>query len=201
MSNLRASIFMLATALLPACGGAAALKHELGETPQERIASLEQQLRDERARNEQRDAQAERRVADVRGLLATLEPMIRGGQLEVRLIDGLVTLVVANDALFRPGSAELSAAGRELVAGITGALVALPDSGTLVWGHADAGWEAGSARAVAVVGAMVASGMSPLRVGAASSVGAVRRVTIVVTSDQTQLPGYEGLGRLLAERP
>ncbi len=164
-----------------------------------------------------RKAQAEERIAQYRDLMARFKTLIDAGQLTVKIIDGRMVVVLATDVLFASGKAELSDAGKTAIAGVGAVLGSTPDRKYQVEGHTDndpiktaqfpSNWELASARAITVVRALVAAGVAPERVSAASygefhpvadnstpeKKAANRRIEITVVADLSQLPGFEEL--------
>lgn len=172
---------------------------------------------------ESRKALAEARIAEYQGLLARFKKLIDAGKLTVKIVDGRMVVALATDILFSSGSAELSADGASAIAEVAQVLVAIPDRAYQIEGHTDnvpiktekypSNWELASARALTVVRTMIAAGMPPTRVSAASygefkptaendsSTGrsSNRRIEIVVVPDLSNLPGFEELRRASAE--
>ncbi|MFN7145549.1 MAG: flagellar motor protein MotB, partial [Myxococcota bacterium] len=172
---------------------------------------------------ESRKALAEARIAEYQGLLARFKKLIDAGKLTVKIVDGRMVVALATDILFSSGSAELSADGNAAIAEVAQVLVAIPDRAYQIEGHTDnvpirtdkypSNWELASARALTVVRSMIAAGMPPTRVSAASygefkptaandsSTGrsSNRRIEIVVVPDLSNLPGFEELRKASAE--
>lgn len=164
-----------------------------------------------------RRAQAEARIAQYRDLMARFKTLIDAGQLTVKIIDGRMVVVLATDVLFASGKADLSDAGKTAISQVGAVLATTPGRKYQVEGHTDndpiktaqfpSNWELASARAITVVRALVASGIAPERVSAASfgefhpvadnstpeAKAANRRIEITVVADLSQLPGFEEL--------
>lgn len=145
-------------------------------------ADLEQGVRElERRHEEARRALAEREaelgeLQDLRGtyeaLISDLESEVQAGQIQIeRMRDGL-RLNLSDEILFGSGSADLSAAGREVLSRVAARLVELPDR-VEVQGHTDnvpiargpypSNWELAAARATGVVRWLESQGVDPAR--------------------------------------
>lgn len=166
---------------------------------------------------ERRRKQADARVAEFRKLIERFRPLIDAGQLRVKIADGRMVVELATDVLFSSGSAKLSGGGKAAVKEVATVLASVPGRSFQVEGHTDnvpistkryrSNWELASARAIRVVRAMIAGGLDPQRVSAASysefkpaadnaATGgrkANRRIEIVVVPDLSSLPGFEEL--------
>jgi chemotaxis protein MotB len=164
-----------------------------------------------------RKAEADKRIAEYRGLLSRFQKLIDAGKLKVKIVDGRMVVALASDILFASGSAALSKDGKASIAEVAGLLSAIPDRKFQVEGHTDnvpirteqfpSNWELASARALTVLKTMVDAGMPAARVSAASfgdskptaandsSDGKAqnRRIEIVVVPDLSTLPGFEEL--------
>lgn len=166
---------------------------------------------------DRRKAEAERRITELRRLLIPLHTMIDAGTLTVKIVDGRMVLALGTDVLFPTGSADLSPEGRKAIDAIADALALLPDRRIQIEGHTDivpihnprfrSNWELGAGRAITIVNTMLADGMNPARVSAASfgehrpvaandtdpGRRANRRIEIVVVPDLSLLPGFDEL--------
>lgn len=164
-----------------------------------------------------RKAEADKRIAEYRGLLSRFQKLIDAGKLKVKIVDGRMVVALASDILFASGSAALSKDGKASIAEVAGVLSGIPDRKFQVEGHTDnvpirteqfpSNWELASARALTVLKTMVDAGMPASRVSAASfgdskptasndsSEGKAqnRRIEIVVVPDLSTLPGFEEL--------
>jgi chemotaxis protein MotB len=165
-----------------------------------------------------RKAQADRRVAEARGLLARFKPLIDAGTLRVTIDAGRMVLSLPTDVLFDTGSARLSKVGKQAVTEV--ALVLGEDFANRhfqVEGHTDdvpihnesyaSNWELASARALGVVKLMVAQGVAASSLSASShgehrpakpndgpaNRAYNRRIEIILMPDLTSLPGFEEL--------
>lgn len=169
---------------------------------------------------EQREAQADAALAEYRELVGRFQEMIDAGTLQVRVIDGRLTVQLATDILFPAGSAQLSAAGQQAIESVASVLSAIPDRQFQVAGHTDnvpistqrfpSNWHLGAARAIAVVDVLTAGGLDPARVSAASFADTKprdtnrtpegrannRRIAITVVPDLSAMPGYDELSEL-----
>jgi chemotaxis protein MotB len=168
---------------------------------------------------QRRKEEGESRVREFKVVLDRLRALMTAGKLKVRVVDGRVVVVLPSDVLFAPGSASLSPEGTAAVSSVATALAGLPGRRFQVEGHTDAtpirtkqfpsNWELASARALHVLRAMLAAGMPPARVSAASY-GATRpvspntsaegralnrRIDIMLVPDLSHLPGMEELKR------
>lgn len=195
------------------------LEAELAATVRDKAAlkSSADDLRAALADTNRRKAEAEKRVAEYKKLLAQLKSMIDAGKLKVKIVDGRMVLALATDVLFPSGSAELSPPGLATINEMTGVLLTIGDRKLQVEGHTDnvpiktarfpSNWHLGAGRAITIVNTMMAAGMAPQRLSAASygefrpvagndtDAGRAvnRRIEIVVVPDLSMLPGFEEL--------
>jgi len=169
---------------------------------------------------EMRKARADAALREYRDLVTRFQSLIDAGTLQVKVIDGKMVVELATDILFSPGSATLSSKGTRAVKDVAAVLASIPERHYQVAGHTDSvpiatdrfpsNWHLGSGRAISVVQLLVASGVSPERVSAASSSeyqpvdtnrtkegrAANRRIEIIVVPDLSTLPGYDELEAL-----
>ena len=167
------------------------------------------------AESDKRKAEAEKRLAETRKLLTQLRSMIDAGKLKVKIVDGRMVLALATDVLYASGSAELSPGGLATINEVTSVLLTIPDRKFQIEGHTDnvpihnsrfpSNWELGAGRAITIVNTMVAAGMAPTRLSAASfgefrpvagndtelGRSSNRRIEIVVVPDLSMLPGFD----------
>lgn len=167
-----------------------------------------------------RKAEADKRIAEYRGLLARFKSLIDAGKLRVKIVDGRMVVALASDILFSSGSAALSKDGKASLAEVAQVLAQIPERKFQVEGHTDnvpirteqfpSNWELASARALTVLKTMVDAGLPPDRVSAASfgeskpaapndtpeGKAQNRRIEIVVVPDLSQLPGFEELQKV-----
>ena len=180
------------------------------------VAEMEQALAEARARK----AAADKRLAEFKGLLERFKGLIDAGRLKVRIVDGQMVLELATDILFESGKAALSDEGRAALAEVATALAGIAERRFQVSGHTDDdpiktaqypnNWYLASARAIVVVEELVAGGLAPSRLSAASyaehqprvandspeTKAQNRRIEIVVVPDLSQLPGFDELQAL-----
>jgi chemotaxis protein MotB len=176
-----------------------------------------------KTRIEKMDARADAQLAQLRELVADLQPLIDRKVLEVEFVEGRVTIGMASDVLFPSGSAELSAEGRARLVELTRALKRRAAQHDFqVEGHTDDdpiataqfpdNWHLGAARGIAVAQFMISQGFPEEHLsaatyadtkpvesnGSASGRALNRRIEVVLVPDLSDLPGYE---RLTKERP
>ncbi len=200
------------------CAAARAkLESDLAATLKDRAAlkASADEMKAALAESDKRKAEAEKRLAETRKLLSQLRSMIDAGKLKVKIVEGRMVLALATDVLFASGSAELSPGGLATINEVTGVLLTIPDRKFQVEGHTDnvpihnarfpSNWELGAGRAITIVNTMVAAGMSPTRLSAASygehrpvagndtelGRSSNRRIEIVVVPDLSMLPGFD----------
>ena len=167
---------------------------------------------------ELRKAQTEAAIQFYQGLLDKVKPMAEAGVLAIQVDDGIVRLVLPMDAMFVAGGNTLSAEGKRQVQQIAGVLSASTGRRYQVVTHTDdspdksaSTWDLGATRAVAVTRQLLAAGVGPDRISAATYAdsrpvasnaskdgkAANRRVEIVVVPDLTGLPEYAAVPHLL----
>lgn len=166
---------------------------------------------------DKRKAEADRRLAESKKLLTQLRSMIDAGKLKVKIVDGRMVLALATDVLFASGSADLSPGGLATINEVTSVLLTIQERKFQVEGHTDnvpihnarfpSNWQLGAGRAITIVNTMVAAGMGPNRLSAASygetrpvapndtelGRSSNRRIEIVVVPDLSMLPGFDEL--------
>jgi chemotaxis protein MotB len=166
---------------------------------------------------EARKAQADARMAEYQNLIDKFKSLIDAGTLEVRISNGRMVVALATDVLFGSGSAALSKEGKDTVAEVGKVLASIGDREFQIEGHTDNvpigteqypnNWYLAAARAIGVSEHMIAAGMPPDRISAASygenrptdtnrtkeGKSRNRRIEIVVVPDLSQLPGYDEL--------
>jgi chemotaxis protein MotB len=200
----------------------AKLETELTATVKDKAAlkASADDLKNALAESNKRKAEAEKRIAEMKQLLAQLKSMIDAGKLRVKIADGRMVLELPSDVLFASGSADLSPAGLTTIAQVTTALLTLQRK-LQVEGHTDnvpihttrfpSNWALGAARAITIVNTMVAAGMNPAQLSAASygdfkpvapndsdvNKGKNRRIEIVIVPDLSMLPGFDELQKTL----
>lgn len=159
----------------------------------------------------QRDAQ-EQRLAAYRQLQQKFRALVDSGKLEIGFRNGQMVVKLPSSILFPSGSDKLSAAGEAALADVTAILVEFKDRRFLIAGHTDNvpiktrtfrnNWVLSTARAVAVLEFMTASGM-PASAVAAAGYGAEdpvapndsdanrelnRRIEIILVPNLSELP-------------
>ena len=164
-----------------------------------------------------REREANARIAEYKAILAKFKSLIDAGRLKVKVVDGRLVVELATDILFGSGQAELSEDGAAAIREVGSILATLPGRRFQVEGHTDnvpiktarfpSNWELASARALSVVQTLVAGGMSPTQLSAASysqyrpvaendaaeGRSANRRIEIVMVPDLSKVPGFEEL--------
>lgn len=188
------------------------------------LASDVESMKQALAELEARKAEAEKRIAAYRDLLARFQRLIDSGKLKVKIVDGRMVVELATDVLFASGSADLSAEGKAAIVEVAGILASIPDRSFQVEGHTDnvpirtaqypSNWELAAARSLSVVKTMVEAGMPAGRISAASFAdsrpvapndspagkAANRRIEIVVVPDLSTLPGGAELEKAAGAR-
>jgi chemotaxis protein MotB len=171
----------------------------------------------------QRKAEADRRVADFKALLAKFKDLIDAGTLRIQIVDGRMVLTLPTDILFDSGSAKLSKAGKQAIQQVALVLKDMPNRRFQIEGHTDnvpihnaeyaSNWELSAGRALGVVKAMTEAGM----LGEALSVAGYgefhpvatndndkgkkdnRRIEIVLVPDLSMLPGFDELKHVVEQ--
>jgi chemotaxis protein MotB len=192
-------------------------KEQLGSTVKAKSA-LEAALEELKKRK----AEAEARIAEFKGLLDKFKALIDAGKLKVRIREGKMVVELATDILFKSGSATLSKDGKAAIEEVTDLLKTIPNRQFQIEGYTDnariktptfTNWDLGAARAITVLKTMIAAGMPPDRISAATygetkpakpndspeDKAANRRIEIVVVPDLSSLPGFDELQRAAAE--
>lgn len=168
----------------------------------------------------QRRAAAERRISAYKSMLRKFKTLIDAGKLQVQVVDGRMVLVLPTDVLFGSGSAKLSETGASAIAEVGVTLATMNERRFQVEGHTDtdpistskypSNWELASARALGVARALLAAGVQPSQISAAShgehrpkqgnenkaGKAANRRIEIVIVPDLAGLPGFDELNEL-----
>lgn len=151
--------------------------------------------------------------------------LIDAGTLEVTVIDGRMTVQMATDILFPPGSSRLSSDGKEAVFLVGEVLATMSEQDFQVVGHTDdrpiqterfpSNWHLGASRAISVTQLLIEAGVPSTHVTAASAAefapadsnrtpagrAANRRIEIIVVPDLSDLPGYDELNAITAPTP
>lgn len=171
-----------------------------------------------------RKREVEKRISEFRDLVRRFQSLTDAGQLEIKMIDGRMVVVMPSDVLFASGSASLSAEGENTLKQVGRLLASIPDKSYQIEGHTDnvpirtsaypSNWELAAARAIHVVKVMLQVGLEPLRMSAASfgeykptadnsteeGRRANRRIEIVIVPDLSTLPGYDELHQFAKEQ-
>lgn len=166
-----------------------------------------------------RRKETEKRLAEFRDLTSQFKQLVNAGKLKIKVQNGRMTLVLSTDILFPSASAELSAVGKAAIVEVANILKHM-NKRFQIEGHTDnlrihtkqfpSNWELGSERAISVLNTMIAAGLSPGHISAASyanfepvsdnDTGAGRaenrRIDIVIVPDLSGLPGYDELNQL-----
>lgn len=170
-----------------------------------------------------RKAEAEKRLADFKELTSKFSKLISSGKLNVKMVNGRMTVALSTDILFSSGSAKLSPAGIAAIQEVTQVLTDLEGRQYQIEGHTDnvpikktelypSNWELASARAMSVVKTMLDAGMPATRISGAAYADSQpsvsnktpegraqnRRIAIVIVPDLSGLPGNEELEKLVA---
>ncbi|MGK3967174.1 OmpA family protein [Sorangium sp. So ce1667] len=157
----------------------------VGQLANER-GSLSAELAEARTRLDElrrQQAAAEAQAAGVRDVVARLQGMVHAGKVHVGLRAGQLLVEVPSDVLFDAGKADVKREGRAVLVEIARVLRTMPDRRFQVAGYTDDGaddgrtrgksarfpssWELSTARAVAVVKALIEEGMAPRSLSAA----------------------------------
>ena len=169
---------------------------------------------------EARKARTDAMLSSYQDLVSKFQAMIDAGTLTVKVVDGRMVVELATDILFPPGGASLSREGKAAVADVAKILASIQDREYQIAGHTDdkpiatqqfpSNWHLGSARAIAVSRLLVAEGLPPERVSAASYAefrpadtnktkegrANNRRIDIIIVPDLSELPGFDELSRM-----
>jgi chemotaxis protein MotB len=165
----------------------------------------------------QRKRAAEKTLHEYRELVRRFKGMTDAGQLKVKTVEGRMIVALNSDILFPSGSARLSEAGIDSLKEVARVLASLKGKKFQIEGHTDnvpvsttsypSNWELASARAIGVIKTMIAAGMPPERISAASFAEfrpaapnetpedrmANRRIEISFVPDLSLLPGFDEL--------
>ena len=198
--------------LLACQEGRARAMREAGE-----LSDSVQEMTEALAEAARREREAMARVAEYKALLAKFKTLIDAGRLKVKVVDGRLVVELATDVLFGSGKSELSEDGTAAITEVAAILATLPGRRFQVEGHTDnvpistpqypSNWELASARSLSVVKTLIAGGMSPTQVSAASyssnrpigdnntkeGKASNRRIEIVLIPDLSKVPGFEEL--------
>ena len=139
------------------------------DTLSQQVAALEAQ----RARLQASEKQTEGRYD---ALLANLSEEVRKGQLQVRQLEGMLTVDVAEQLFFDSGRAALKDSGKQILGKVAESLKGYEDKAIRIVGHTDnvpisgglqkvfpSNWELSAARATTVVRFLQDAGIAPER--------------------------------------
>lgn len=167
---------------------------------------------------------AQARVAEYRDMLVRFSKMIDAGTLDVRVAEGRMVLTMRMDILFPTASTRLSPEGKETIDEVGSLLAKIPGKQFQVEGHTDdvpihnerfaSNWELAAGRALVVVHTLLAAGVAPTQLSAASfsqfkpreenrddeTRAKNRRIEIVVVPDLSDLPGNDELEKAAREK-
>jgi chemotaxis protein MotB len=220
LEELKATLTATETLLADEKTKTAALQDELTSTvaDKSKLAASTKELQKALKELKARKAKAEARVREYKHLLARFKKLIDSGKLEVKIMNGRMTLVLPTDILFASGSAELSKEGQAAIIEVAEVLKTIKKREFQVEGHTDNvpiankqrfrnNWDLAASRAMVVVDTMIDAGMSGKKLSAASygmfrpvatnstpeGKAKNRRIDIVVVPDLSTLPGSEEL--------
>ncbi len=220
LEELKATLTATETLLADEKTKTAALQDELTSTvaDKSKLAASAKELQKALKELQARKAKAEARVREYKHLLARFKKLIDSGKLEVKIMNGRMTLVLPTDILFASGSAELSKEGQAAIIEVAEVLKTIKKREFQVEGHTDNvpiankqrfrnNWDLAASRAMVVVDTMIDAGMSGKKLSAASygmfrpvatnstpeGKAKNRRIDIVVVPDLSTLPGFEEL--------
>lgn len=168
----------------------------------------------------ERKAKADARIAEFKKMLTRFKPLIDAGKLNVKIIDGRMVLVLPTDILFASASARLSKDGEQAITEVGKVLATIKDREFQVEGHTDNdpirtknyknNWELAADRALNVLKTLLAAGVKPENISAASygefkpaasnktkeGKAKNRRIEIIVVPDLSDLPGFDELKKM-----
>lgn len=143
-------------------------------------AALESSLREREIEAGLRPNDSDALKGTYEGLVQDLEAEVSAGQIEIERLSAGLRVNLSEDILFPSGSAELSPAGRAVIAKVAEQIVKVPDR-VQVQGHTDSvpiagalaarfpsNWELGGARGAAVVRSLAENGVAGDRLSAVS---------------------------------
>ncbi|HMZ36606.1 MAG TPA: flagellar motor protein MotB [Leptospiraceae bacterium] len=212
-------LFLLAPLLVVSCVSSSTYENDMKAKNAE-ISRLSEEKAALAKKVQETETKARARSADIEVSRTQFKALADAGNLKLKLVDGRVVVVLSADVLFSTGSAELSDKGKAAVSDVAKVCATMKDKRFQVEGHTDNvqinpvpgfpygdNWELGSARAVSVVNVMIAAGVNPDRVSAASFADTRpiasndqpegraqnRRIEIILTPDLSQVPGFEYL--------
>lgn len=126
---------------------------------------------------QERERQAQARLATFRQMVERFRSMIASGRLRVHVVRGRMVVELPDNILFESGEAELKEAGQTALGEIVEVLKTIPGREFQVAGHTDnvpirsrrypSNWELSTSRAVAVTKFMIERGLEGGRISAA----------------------------------
>jgi chemotaxis protein MotB len=195
----------------------------LGQNVEELQGQRDQAVSDlERTRRalselQERERQAQARLATFRQMIDRFRAMIASGRLRVRIVRGRMVVELPDNVLFESGEAELKEAGRQALAEVVEVLRTIERREFQVAGHTDnvpirsrrfpSNWELSTARAVSVAKFMIERGMDSARISAAGHADTApvasndtpegraqnRRIEIILLPNLDELPDLSSL--------
>jgi chemotaxis protein MotB len=202
------------------------LQKRLGVTSSENsklegsVADMEKALEEAGVRKKE----TEKRLKEFRELTEKFKSLEDSGKLRIKVENGRMMVVLSSDVLFPSASAELSPSGKSSIREVTEILKSM-NRRFQIEGHTDnlpirtkqfpSNWELASARAFCVLDTMIAEGLSPEQISAASYASSEpindnstregraenRRIDIVIVPDLSGLPGYNELNQMSHTAP
>lgn len=166
---------------------------------------------------QERERQAQARLATFRQMVERFRAMIASGRLRVRIVRGRMVVELPDNILFESGEAELKEAGQTALAEIVEVLKTIPGREFQVAGHTDnvpihshrfaSNWELSTSRAVAVTKFMIERGLDGSRLSAAGCAEMApvasndtpegraqnRRIEIILLPNLDELPDLSSL--------
>ena len=169
----------------------------------------------------QKQAQAQKRVETLKGMLAKFKSLIEAGKLKVKIRKGKMVIEMPSAILFTSGKASLSEDGELTLTMVAEVLASIKDREFQVAGHTDNApkkkmkfkdnWELSAARALTVVrflqenavsaASLSASGYSEFQPVAANdteeSMAQNRRIEVTIMPNLSELPDVSDLEKML----
>lgn len=143
-------------------------------------AALDDSLKTAQAAVQQQAQSTDQVKSTYEGMISHLQEEVKSGEVEIKQLKDVITVNLAQDILFPPGSAELDKTGSELLMKVSEDLKASPFK-VIVTGHTDnakisktlarrypTNWELGGARAARIVRLFEEAGIAKDRLAAVS---------------------------------
>lgn len=155
-------------------------QRELAQVEQDRAELKDQtgRMRTQLSELSTREAEVAAQVEQYRSLLKQFSGMVDSGKLKVQVRNGRMVLELSSDVLFTSASAELSPAGQATITELAAVLKTVKGKSFQAEGHTDnvpihtdafaSNWYLATARAMVVVETMLAAGVKPNLLSAAS---------------------------------